>query len=193
MHPDGYIELRDRAKDIIISGGENISTIEVEQAIAAHPAVLEVAVIGIPDDYWGEAPKAFVVLRDGATATEEEIIAHCQVAPGRLQVPEGGSVRRVAEDVDRQDPEVRAARTGMGRARKQNQLALTGEHHMRHLHIISFLMFLIGLIMTVAGAALDLGAVVTLIGMMLVVAGVVKIITVRIWNGYFDSDTIAGE
>ena len=54
MHPDGYIELRDRAKDIIISGGENISTIEVEQAIAAHPAVLEVAVIGIPDDYWGE-------------------------------------------------------------------------------------------------------------------------------------------
>jgi fatty-acyl-CoA synthase len=78
MHPDGYIELRDRAKDIIISGGENISTIEVEQAIAAHPAVLEVAVIGIPDDFWGETPKAFVVLRDGATATEQEIIDHCK-------------------------------------------------------------------------------------------------------------------
>ncbi len=78
MHPDGYIELRDRAKDIIISGGENISTIEVEQAIAAHPAVLEVAVIGVPDDYWGETPKAFVVLRDGAAATEQEIIDHCK-------------------------------------------------------------------------------------------------------------------
>src|ERR671914_548220 len=76
MQPDGYIELRDRAKDIIISGGENISTIEVEQAVSAHPAVLEVAVIGIPDDYWGEVPKAFVVLRPGASATEEEITAH---------------------------------------------------------------------------------------------------------------------
>lgn len=76
IHPDGYIELRDRAKDIIISGGENISTIEVEQAIASHPAVLEVAVIGIPDDYWGETPKAFVMLKDGQSATESEIIEH---------------------------------------------------------------------------------------------------------------------
>ena len=67
MHPDGYIELRDRKKDIIISGGENISTIEVEQAVCAHPAVLEVAVIAIPDDYWGEVPKAFVTLKPGAT------------------------------------------------------------------------------------------------------------------------------
>ena len=58
MHPDGYIELRDRTKDIIISGGENISTIEVEQAVAAHPAVLECAVIAIPDEKWGEVPKA---------------------------------------------------------------------------------------------------------------------------------------
>ena len=57
MHPDGYIELRDRKKDIIISGGENISTIEVEQALCAHPAVLEAAVVGIPDPYWGEVPK----------------------------------------------------------------------------------------------------------------------------------------
>ena len=78
MHLDGYIELRDRAKDIIISGGENISTIEVEQAICTHPAVLEVAVVGIPDEYWGETPKAFVVLRPGATATEDEIIAQCK-------------------------------------------------------------------------------------------------------------------
>ena len=64
---------------------------------------------------------------------------------------------------------------------------------MRHINIVSYLILLTGLIMTVAGAALDLGAVMTLIGMMLVVAGIVKIITVRIWNGFFDSDTVAGE
>jgi fatty-acyl-CoA synthase len=87
MHPDGYIELRDRQKDIIISGGENISTIEVEQAITAHPAVLEVAVIAIPDNYWGEAPKAFVTLRPGASATAEEIIAHCRAHLARFKVP----------------------------------------------------------------------------------------------------------
>jgi fatty-acyl-CoA synthase len=75
MHPDGYIELRDRAKDIIISGGENISTIEVEQALVRHPEVLEAAVIAIPDEKWGERPKAFVTLRAGATLTEEELIA----------------------------------------------------------------------------------------------------------------------
>ena len=75
MHPDGYIELRDRAKDIIISGGENISTIEVEQALVRHPDVLEAAVIAIPDEKWGERPKAFVVLREGAAITEPELIA----------------------------------------------------------------------------------------------------------------------
>jgi acyl-CoA synthetase (AMP-forming)/AMP-acid ligase II len=74
-HPDGNVELRDRGKDIIISGGENISSIEVEQTIAAHPAVLECAVIAIPREHWGERPKAFVTLKDGATATAEEIIA----------------------------------------------------------------------------------------------------------------------
>ena len=74
MHPDGYIELRDRAKDIIISGGENISTIEVEQAIAKHPAVLEVAVVAIPHEKWGEVAKAFITLRPGASASEGEII-----------------------------------------------------------------------------------------------------------------------
>jgi len=77
-HPDGNIELRDRGKDIIISGGENISSIEVEQAIAAHPAVLECAVIGIPHPHWGERPKAFVTLNEGAAATAEEIIAFCR-------------------------------------------------------------------------------------------------------------------
>jgi fatty-acyl-CoA synthase len=77
-HPDGYIELRDRKKDIIISGGENISTIEVEQTVAKHPAVLECAVIAIPDERWGERPKAFVTLKAGASATEQEIIAFCR-------------------------------------------------------------------------------------------------------------------
>jgi fatty-acyl-CoA synthase len=76
MHPDGYIELRDRSKDVVISGGENISTIEVEQALMSHPAVLEAAVIGVPDDRWGERPKAFVVLRAGQSATPQELNAH---------------------------------------------------------------------------------------------------------------------
>ncbi|XP_009791184.1 butanoate--CoA ligase AAE1 [Nicotiana sylvestris] len=77
-HPDGYIELKDRAKDIIISGGENISTIEVESVIFSHPAVLEAAVVGRPDDYWGETPCAFVKLKDGNTATADEIIKYCR-------------------------------------------------------------------------------------------------------------------
>ena len=87
-HPDGYIELRDRAKDIIVSGGENISTIEVEAAIVSHPAVLEVAVVGVPDEKWGERPKAFVVLRPGATATAEEIIGHVRGQIARHKVPD---------------------------------------------------------------------------------------------------------
>jgi fatty-acyl-CoA synthase len=78
MHPDGYIEIRDRSKDIIISGGENISTVQVEKVIMDHVAVLEVAVVAKPDDKWGEVPKAFIALRPGATATEDEIIAFCR-------------------------------------------------------------------------------------------------------------------
>jgi fatty-acyl-CoA synthase len=77
-HPDGYIELRDRKKDVIISGGENISTIEVEQTIARHPAVLECAVIAIPDEKWGERPKAFVTLKPGQQITEDQMIAFCR-------------------------------------------------------------------------------------------------------------------
>jgi fatty-acyl-CoA synthase len=75
MHPDGYIEVRDRAKDIIISGGENISTIEVERALVRHPDVLEAAVVAIPDEKWGERPKGYVALRPGATLTADELIA----------------------------------------------------------------------------------------------------------------------
>jgi len=87
-HPDGTIELRDRGKDIIISGGENISSIEVEQAIAAHPAVLECAVIGVPHPHWGERPKAFVTLNEGAAATPEEIIAFCRERLARYKCPD---------------------------------------------------------------------------------------------------------
>ena len=86
-HPDGYVELRDRKKDIIISGGENISTIEVEQAIVKHPAVLECAVIAIPDEKWGERPKAFVTLKPGQRATEQEIIEHCRAHLARFKCP----------------------------------------------------------------------------------------------------------
>ena len=87
MHPDGYIELRDRSKDIIISGGENISTIEVEHVISAHPAVLECAVVAIPDDRWGERPKAFVTLAEGASADEHEIIEFCRVRIAHFKAP----------------------------------------------------------------------------------------------------------
>jgi acyl-CoA synthetase (AMP-forming)/AMP-acid ligase II len=83
MHPDGHIELRDRAKDIIISGGENISTIEVEQALVRHPDVLEAAVVAIPHEKWGERPKGFVTLRPGATVTADELIVFArETLPG---------------------------------------------------------------------------------------------------------------
>ena len=87
-HPDGYIELRDRAKDIIISGGENISTIEVEQAVVSHPAVLEAAVVAMPHEHWGERPKAFVTLKEGATATGAEIIAHVRDRLAHFKAPD---------------------------------------------------------------------------------------------------------
>ncbi|MEV5552989.1 AMP-binding protein [Nonomuraea wenchangensis] len=86
-HPDGYVELRDRSKDVIISGGENIASVEVEQAIADHPAVLEVAVVAVPDEHWGEVPAAYVTLREGATATAEEIVEHVRARLARFKVP----------------------------------------------------------------------------------------------------------
>lgn len=86
-HSDGYIELKDRSKDIIISGGENISTIELEGVIYSHPAVVEAAVVGRPDEYWGETPCAFVKLKGGHNATEEEIIQFCQKRLPRFMAP----------------------------------------------------------------------------------------------------------
>ena len=87
MHPDRVIELRDRKKDIIISGGENISTIEVEQAVASHPSVMECAVIAVPDERWGEVPKAFVVLKPGKEATAEQLIEHVRGRIAHFKAP----------------------------------------------------------------------------------------------------------
>ena len=87
MHPDGYIQLKDRSKDIIISGGENISSIEVEDALYKHPAVQAAAVVAKPDAKWGETPCAFVELKPGANVTAEEIIAHCRANLAGYKVP----------------------------------------------------------------------------------------------------------
>ena len=86
-HPDGYVQLRDRSKDIIISGGENISSIEVEDALFQHPAVALAAVVARPDEKWGETPCAFVELKPGALATAEELIAWCQERLARYKCP----------------------------------------------------------------------------------------------------------
>jgi len=87
VHPDGYVELRDRAKDVVISGGENISTVEVEQAIVSHDAVLEAAVVGVPDEKWGEVCKAFAVLKPGRTAEPAELIEHVKSRIARYKAP----------------------------------------------------------------------------------------------------------
>ena len=87
MHPDGYLQLKDRSKDIIISGGENISSIEVEDALYKHPAIVAAAVVARPDDKWGETPCAFVELRPGHSLTEEEVIEHCRGLLARYKCP----------------------------------------------------------------------------------------------------------
>jgi fatty-acyl-CoA synthase len=88
MHPDGYVELLDRAKDIVISGGENISTVEVEQVLLSHPAVVDAAVIGVPDERWGERPKAFVVLGPGDGPAEPELIAYVRERLAHFKAPD---------------------------------------------------------------------------------------------------------
>ena len=89
VHPDGYIEIRDRLKDVIISGGENISSVEVEGTLLRHPAVQEAAIVGMPDDRWGEVPVAFVVPREGASATEAELIAFARERLAHFKAPRG--------------------------------------------------------------------------------------------------------
>ena len=87
VHPDGYVEIKDRLKDVIISGGENISSIEVEAALLRHPAVQEVAIIGKPHEKWGEAPHAFVVLRQGSSGTEDELRAFAREHLAHFKAP----------------------------------------------------------------------------------------------------------
>jgi fatty-acyl-CoA synthase len=89
VHPDGYIEIRDRLKDVIISGGENVSSVEVEGALLRHPAVQEVAVVGLPHERWGEAPHAFVVLRPEASASEAELRQFAREHLAHFKVPQG--------------------------------------------------------------------------------------------------------
>ena len=112
LQPDGYVKIKDRSKDIIISGGENISSLEVEDALYRHPAVLAAAVVAQPDPKWGESPCAFVELQARARARpSSEIIEHCRERLAHFKAPQARGVRRAAQDLDRQDPEVPAART----------------------------------------------------------------------------------
>ena len=91
IHPDGYVDIRDRLKDVIISGGENISSVEVEGTLLRHPAVQEVAIVGLPHPKWGESPFAFVVLKDGAQATEAELISFTRERLAHFKAPQGVS------------------------------------------------------------------------------------------------------
>ena len=88
IHPDGYVEVRDRIKDVIISGGENISSVEVEGVLLRHPAVQEAAVVGLPDAKWGEAPHAFVILKPGASASEDELRQFTRERLAHFKVPQ---------------------------------------------------------------------------------------------------------
>jgi fatty-acyl-CoA synthase len=87
MQPDGYVKIKDRSKDIIISGGENISSLEIEEALYRHPAVLAAAAVARPDPKWGETPCVFVELKPGAQVSEQEIIEHCRGHLARFKLP----------------------------------------------------------------------------------------------------------
>ncbi|KON81430.1 acyl-CoA synthetase [Azoarcus sp. PA01] len=87
MHPDGYVKIKDRSKDVIISGGENISSLEVEEALYRHPAVMTAAVVAKPDEKWGEVPAAYIEVKDGVAVTVHDIIAHCREHLARYKVP----------------------------------------------------------------------------------------------------------
>src|SRR5256886_544663 len=92
LHPDGYVEIRDRIKDVIISGGENISSLEVEGVLLRHPAVQEAAIVGLPHEKWGEAPFAYVVLKPAASATEAELIAFTRDCLAHFKAPHAATV-----------------------------------------------------------------------------------------------------
>ena len=114
MHPDGYIQIKDRSKDIIISGGENISSIEVEDALYKHPAVAAVAVVAKPDEKWGETPCAFVELKPGTQGQRRRAAAMVPQASRGLQVPALRGVRGHPEDQHGEDSEIQIARDGEG-------------------------------------------------------------------------------
>jgi len=111
VHPDGYVKIKDRSKDVIISGGENISSQEVEDVLHGHPSVMMAAVVAQPDPKWGETPCAFIELKEGASASVEEIIEFCRGAHGALQGAEDGGFRRASQDFHRQGAEIHPART----------------------------------------------------------------------------------
>ncbi len=113
MHPDNYVEIKDRAKDVIISGGENISSLEVEEVLYQHPDVMEAAVVAHPDDRWGETPHAFIALKpgtEGCGRRRYHRLVPCSTGP--FQVPASRHVWAFAEDLDREDPEIRTAAAG---------------------------------------------------------------------------------
>ncbi len=129
MHPDGYIQLKDRSKDIIISGGENISSIEVEDVLYKHPDVTGVAVVAKPDPKWGETPCAFVELKPEA---ERDGRRHHRLVPREarpLQMPAPRGLRRPAQDLDRQDPEIQAARHRPGRVTGPRRFSMLEAQH----------------------------------------------------------------
>ena len=116
VHPDGYVEIRDRFKDVIISGGENISSVEVEGVMMRHPAICEIAVVGVPDERWGETPHAFVVLNDGASAGAGELIAYARHKMAHFKAP-----RRVTfVDQCRRRQPARSRSTCCGRAARRS-------------------------------------------------------------------------
>ncbi len=112
MQPDGYLKIRDRSKDIIISGGENISSLEVEDTLYDHPAVMNAAVVAQPDERWGESPCAFIELKPGASVGADALRAFCREHLAGFKVPEDLHLRRPAEDLDGEDREIRAAPEG---------------------------------------------------------------------------------
>ena len=110
VHPDGYVQITDRLKDVIISGGENISSVEVEAMLLRHDAIQEVAVVGVPHEKWGEAPHAFVVFKSRPVGDAEALRAFCRENMAHFKVPhELHADRGAAEDGDREDSEVRVA------------------------------------------------------------------------------------
>ena len=124
VHEDGYVELRDRLKDVIISGGENIATIEVEQALSAHDSVSEAAVVAAPHERWGEVPVAFITVVRLEEPDVEELQEFARERLARFKVPKRIIVaRRAAQDRHREDPEVRPARAGAKRTRRRAEVA----------------------------------------------------------------------